>query len=334
MKVQGYAAKEAKGKLSPFEYELGDIGSHEVDVKIDSCGLCHSDISMLDNDWGMTKYPFVPGHEIIGTVAAIGGHVKNLRVGQKVGIGWFTGSCMTCDSCMSGNHNLCSRSEGTIVSRHGGFANYVRAKSEWVIPLPEGLDYDASGPLFCGGITVFSPLIQNSIKPIDKVGVIGIGGLGHLAILFLRAWGCEVTAFSSSADKEQEAKSLGAHHFVNSTDSKALAKIAGSFDFIISTVNVSLDWSSYLNCLKPQGNLHVVGAVLKPIEVGAFSLIGGEKSISGSPTGSPYNIRKMLEFCARHSIKPVVEEFPFSQVNEAIEKLRAGKVRYRVVLKH
>lgn len=333
MKVMAYAALEPKGKLIPYEYELGVIGSHDVDIKVESCGLCHSDLSMLNNDWGFTQYPFVPGHEIIGTIIGIGNHVKNLSIGQKVGVGWYTGSCMTCDPCISGNQHLCHTPEQTIVGRNGGFADFVRARSEWVIPLPDGIQSDAYGPLFCGGITVFHPIVENNVKPIDKVGVIGIGGLGHIAIQFLRAWGCEVTAFSNSPEKEAEVKKMGAHHFVNSKDPVALTKIANSLDFIISTVNVSLDWNAYINCLRSKGNLHVVGAVLKPMEISAFGLLMGDKSVSASPTGPPFIMKKMLEFSARHSIQPIVEYFKFSQVNEAFARLESGKARYRIVLK-
>ncbi|MCB1159282.1 MAG: NAD(P)-dependent alcohol dehydrogenase [Leptospiraceae bacterium] len=334
MKVKAYAAHNAKSELVPFEYEAGLLSSDEVDIKVESCGICHSDLSMLDNDWGMTQYPFVPGHEVIGTILEIGNNVQDLKVGDKVGLGWMSGSCMSCDSCMSGDHNLCNKAEQTIVGRHGGFADRVRSRAEWLVKIPEGLNPNATGPLFCGGITVFAPILQNNIKPIDRVGVIGMGGLGHLAILFLKAWGCEVTVFSSSPEKEIEAKKLGAHRFVNSTDPNALQKHSSSLDFIISTVNVSLDWSLYLSCLKPKGKLHVVGAVLTPLSIPAFSLISGSKSVSGSPVGSPYMIRKMLEFCARHKIEAITEEYKFSEVNKALERLRSGKARYRIVLTH
>jgi len=190
----------------------------------------------------------------------------------------------------------------------------------------------SAGPLFCGGITVFNPIVQFGVKPTDRVGVIGIGGLGHLAIAFLNKWGCEVTAFSSSPDKEAEAKAMGAYRFMSSRDSEALAKAAGTLDFVISTVNVPLDWEAFINCLKPKGRLHVVGAVLEPIPVGAFSLIMQQRSISGSPVGSPATIATMLDFCARHGITAKTEVFKMSDVNKAMDHLRAGKARYRVVL--
>ncbi|MGD2092855.1 MAG: NAD(P)-dependent alcohol dehydrogenase [Candidatus Aminicenantes bacterium] len=332
--VNAYAAAEPAGELKPFEYDLGPLGDSQVDIKVEYCGICHSDLSMLNNDWGMTQYPFVPGHEIVGLVDAVGANAKGITVGQRVGLGWYAGSCMTCEWCKSGNHNLCPSAEATIIGRFGGFADKVRAEAAWVVPLPEQLEAEAAGPLFCGGITVFNPIVQFDVKPTDRVGVIGIGGLGHMALRFLNAWGCEVTAFSHSPEKEEEAKSFGASHFVNSHDPKALEEAASSFDFILSTVNVSLEWSAYIAALRPKGRLHLVGAVPEPIPVEVFSLLMGQKSISASPLGSPANTAKMLDFAARHNIQPTIETFKFAEVNEAMEKLRNGKPRYRIVLKH
>lgn len=203
--IKAYAAFEAGGKLKPFEYTPAALGPQEVEVDVEYCGICHSDLSMLDNEWGMSQYPLVPGHEIVGTVAATGSAVTHLKPGDKAGIGWHAGYCMTCPTCMSGDHNMCSDAQGVIVGRHGGFADKVRAQAASVVALPEGIDVESAGPLFCGGITVFNPLVQFAVKATDKVGVIGIGGLGHMALLFARAWGCEVTAFTSSKAKQQEA---------------------------------------------------------------------------------------------------------------------------------
>jgi uncharacterized zinc-type alcohol dehydrogenase-like protein len=332
--INGYAASSPGGELKEFDYKQGPLGINQVDIKVESCGICHSDLSMLDNEWGMTQYPFVPGHEIIGIVEAAGENVKNLKIGQRVGLGWSSGSCMTCEWCVSGNHNLCKSNEGTIVGRYGGFADRVRAEAAWVIPLPDKLDALSSGPLFCGGITVFNPIVQFDIKPTDRVGVIGIGGLGHMALRFLSAWGCDVTAFSTSPGKEAEAKSFGAHNFVNSKDTKSLEAVVDSFDFIISTVNSPLDWNFYVNALRPKGRLHFVGAVMEPLSIPVFPLLIGQKSISASPLGSPATTSKMLDFAARHNIEPTIEVFKFNQVNEAMEKLRNGKPRYRIVLQH
>ena len=204
----------------------------------------------------------------------------------------------------------------------------------WATPLPEGVDPAKAGPLFCGGITVFGPIVECNIQPTDRVGVIGIGGLGHLALRFLNKWGCDVVAFTSSDSKREEALKLGAHRVVNSRDALQLKSIEDSLNFIISTVNVPLDWGAYLKTLAPNGRLHFVGAVLEPIPVSAFALIGGAKSVSGSPLGSPTTVLKMLDFCQRHQIAPITESFPMSKVNDALEHLRAGKARYRIVLEN
>ena len=331
---QAYAASEAKSELKPFEYEPGALASNEVQIKVETCGICHSDLSMLNNDWGISQFPLVPGHEVIGIVESLGAQVKHLKIGQRVGVGWFSNSCMTCEWCVGGEHNLCESTEGIIVGRHGGFADRVRTDATWAIPIPDGINPESAGPLMCGGITVFNPILQFNIKPTDHVGIIGIGGLGHIALKFLHSYGCEVTAFSSNEEKENDAKIFGANHFVNSSDSNSLEKIAGSLDFIISTVNVALDWPSYINVLRPKGRLHIVGAVMEPLPIPLFPLLFGQKSVSASPLGSPFTAGVMLEFAARHKIEPLVETYPIDKVNEAMEKLRSGKTRYRLVLKN
>ncbi len=334
MKVNAYAVQEQNGKLIPYTYELGQIGVEEVDVKVTYCGVCHSDLSMIHNEWGMTEYPLVPGHEIVGEVIAVGSAVKNVSVGQTVGMGWFSGSCMSCSSCMSGDHNMCDTAEQTIVGRHGGFADHVRGHWSWAIPIPEGMDSSKVGPLFCGGATVFNPIVIAGVQPTDSVGVIGIGGLGHLALKFLKAWGCEVVAFSSNPNKTEEILAMGATKVINSRDPKELETVRGKLKFILNTTNVDLDWDAYLSALTKKGKLHTVGAVLEPMKIPAFSLISGDKTVGGSTVGSPELTKTMLEFCARHDIYPTVEEFPMREVNEAMEHLEAGKARFRIVLKN
>ncbi|MFG0252092.1 MAG: NAD(P)-dependent alcohol dehydrogenase [Phycisphaerales bacterium JB038] len=330
--VKAYAASEVGGALEPFEYDLGPIGPHDVDIAVEHCGICHSDLSMLKNEWGMTQYPFVPGHEVAGTVSAKGEHVRHLEVGDRVGLGWHAGYCQTCPQCLSGDHNMCGSAAATIVGRHGGFADTVRAQATSVIKLPDGVEASKAGPLFCGGITVFNPFLQFDVKPTDSVGVIGIGGLGHLALQFARAWGCEVTAFTSSDAKREEALSLGAHDTVNSRDPEAIQAAAGRFDLLLCTVNVKLDWNGYLETLKPRGRLHYLGVVLEPLDLSLFPLLFAQRSVSGSPVGSPHSIATMLDFADRHHIAATTEHFPMSRVNEAMEHLRAGKARYRIVL--
>ncbi len=334
MSIVALAAKSPGGRLEPFEFDPGTLGTEQVEIQVDFCGICHSDQSMLDNEWHMTQYPFVPGHEVSGTVLKMGDQAKGLKVGQRVGLGWYAQSCMVCKQCRSGNDNLCSTAEQTIVHRHGGFAQRVRCHWGWAIPLPDTLDPAVVGPLFCGGLTVFGPIVECNVKPTDRVGVIGIGGLGHLALQFLNKWGCEVTAFSSTQSKHNEIKKMGAHHVVDSKNPAAMKEIAGSLDFVLSTVTATLDWGTVIETLAPKGRLHIVGVPDAPIPLQVFPLIAGQKSIGGSPLGSPATASTMLDFCARHKIAPVTEMFPMSKANEAIDHLRAGKARYRIVLKN
>lgn len=331
--IKAYAVMEAGGKLEPFEYDPGPLADHDVEIEVDYCGICHSDLSMINNEWGMTQYPFVPGHEVAGRISAIGKHVSKFKLGERVGLGWHAGYCNECHTCMEGDHNLCSSAKGTIIGRHGGFADKVRAQATSVVALPDKVSSQTAGPLFCGGVTVYNPLVQFDIKPTAKVAVIGIGGLGHMALKFLNAWGCEVTAFTSSESKVAQALELGAHKTLNSQDSKALKQAAYSFDLIISTVNVSLDWNAYINTLKAKGRLHLVGAVTEPLKVNILGMMFAQRSLSSSPVGSPAVIAQMLDFADRHNIEAEVEEFDMKNVNEAVDRLENGSPRFRVVLK-
>jgi uncharacterized zinc-type alcohol dehydrogenase-like protein len=333
-KIRAYATSAKGQPLQPVEFDPGPLGAEQVEIKVSHCGICHSDLSMLDNEWGFSTYPFVGGHEVAGTIVAAGPQVKHLKVGDRVGLGWYAHSCMACPQCLAGDHNLCPTAQGTIIGRYGGFADRVRCDWIWATLLPDAIDAAKAGPLFCGGITVFNPIIQCGVQPTHRVGVVGIGGLGHLALQFLRKWGCEVTAFTSSESKRDEAMKFGAHHVANSRDSAQLQKLAGSLDFILVTANVTLDWPALIGALAPRGRMHVVGAVLEPIPVAAFALLTGQKAISGSPVGSPGTTATMLDFCVRHRIAPTTELFPMSRVNEALEHLRAGKARYRIVLEN
>jgi uncharacterized zinc-type alcohol dehydrogenase-like protein len=273
----------------------------------------------------------VLGHEAVGRVVALGSAAKGLAVGQRVGVGWNSGSCMHCRECLSGLHNLCPQVQPTILGHRGGFASRVRSHWAWALPIPDALEPADAGPLLCGGITVFNPLALFA-KPTSRVGIVGIGGLGHMAVKFAAAHGCEVTAFTSSERKFDEARGFGAHHVVASRDSAAVGKLAGTLDLLISTVNVPIDWGTYIAALAPRGRLHVVGAVMEPIPVVAFSLIFTQRSISGSPTGAPVEMATMLDFAARHGITPQTEHYPMSQINEAFARLQAGKANYRIVL--
>lgn len=330
--IHAYAAPGPNEALKPFEYDAGDLNPEDVEIDVANCGICYSDVSMLKNEWGMAQFPLVPGHEIVGKVLRTGEGARGIQVGQTVGVGWYSSSCMHCLQCMGGHHNLCAEAQGTIVGRHGGYADKIRAHWSHVFPIPEGMDARNAGPLFCGGITVFNPILQHRIQATGRVGVVGIGGLGHMALQFLNKWGCEVTAFTSTANKADEAKKMGAHHVVNSCDDSELGQVAGKFDMILVTAYAPLNWDLYINALAPRGILHIVGAVLEPIKFAVFPLIVGQRSVSASPVGSPATIGTMLEFCARHKIAPVTEHFKMNEVNEALEHLKSGKARYRVVL--
>jgi uncharacterized zinc-type alcohol dehydrogenase-like protein len=334
MTVKGYAAKGPREALVPFSYELGPLGPHDVLVSVTHCGICHSDLHLVDNDWGISQYPLVPGHEIVGRVEALGANVRNLEIGIRVGIGWQCGACLDCEWCASGRDNLCPDSRATCVGRYGGFADTVIADSRYTFPIPDGITSENAAPLLCGGITVYTPLSHNNVRPHMKVGVVGVGGLGHLALQFANAFGCEVTAFSSSPSKEAEARVLGADRFVNSADPGELEADAGTQDFLIVTANVDLDWPAYVNVLRPGGHLCFVGAVPSPLQIHAMSLIVGGKSLSGSPIGGRKSIAEMLDFAARHGIEAQVEVMPMYQINDAFERLRANQARYRIVLRN
>ncbi|NEO86012.1 MAG: NAD(P)-dependent alcohol dehydrogenase [Spirulina sp. SIO3F2] len=330
--IHAYAAHKPGGLLEPFTYEAGELGPEEVEVNVEYCGICHSDLSMLNNDWEITEYPFVPGHEVIGTVAAIGSKVATVKPGQRVGIGWIGETCGTCQYCRTGDPNLCSSATPVVMRPHGGFANQVRAHQNWVIPIPAALASEGVSPLLCGGATVFNAIVQCGVKSTDHVGVIGLGGLGHMAVAFLAAWGCEVTVFSSSSHKASQAKALGAAHFFDSRDSAALANLADSLDFILSTVNVNLPWNDYLAALSKKGRLHFAGVAPPLNDISVFELLMGQKTLGSSPDANPFTITQMLGFACQHHIQADVEVWPIAQVNAAITKLKTEKPAGRIVL--
>jgi uncharacterized zinc-type alcohol dehydrogenase-like protein len=331
MAYEAWVANEIGAPFTKQALDRPPLGPEEVEIAVDHCGICHSDLSMWQNEWGMSVFPAVFGHEVVGRVTALGTQAKGLSVGQLVGVGWNCSSCMHCRSCMSGEHHLCSEVQPSIAGHFGGFASSMRAHWGWIIPLPDGLNVADSGPLLCGGITVFNPIAKFS-TPKSRVGVIGIGGLGHMALKFASAYGCDVTAFTSSESKFDEARSFGAHHVVATRDSEALLKLEKAFDLLVVTVNVPLDWDALIASLAPNGRMHVVGAVLEPIPISVFPLLMRQGSVGASPTGSPVDMADMLSFAARHDIAPKTEHFPMSKINEAFEHVVAGKARYRVVL--
>lgn len=322
--IHAYAAQKPKDTLSPFDYEE-KIGDHDVLVSVDVCGICHSDVHLLDGDWG-DVFPLVPGHEVVGKVEKIGSAVSKVSIGDRVGIGWNCDCCHDCEYCDAHKETFCKKSVATCMGHFGGFADKIVANEEWTIKLPEGLDSAATAPLFCGGITVFSPLLKHA-KPGKHVAVVGIGGLGHLGLQFAKALGCKVTAISHTPEKEADAKSFGADNFVTSPE-------ADMYDIIINTTHANLDYDTYMGALRAEGVLIQVGVPSEQLKVAAISFIDGNKSIEGNGTGTPDGIRQMLELCAKHDIKAQIQEMPMSQVNEAIALTRENKARYRVVLRN
>ncbi|HTD54897.1 MAG TPA: NAD(P)-dependent alcohol dehydrogenase [Silvibacterium sp.] len=332
--IKGYAVHAAGAELLPFKYDPGELKPGDVEVSITHCGVCHSDASLIDNDWGTSQYPFIPGHEIVGTIAEVGSAVAGFAVGDRVGIGWQADSCGRCEWCRKGEENLCPQAQPTCVHRHGGYAESVRVSARFAVKIPAALESETTAPLLCAGITVYSPLRTLGINPSSRVGVIGIGGLGHLAIQFARVFGAEVTAFSSTANKEDEALGLGAHRFVNSRESKAVNGLAGSLDLILSTANADQDWNGYVNTLRPHGTLCFVGVAPKPISLATFPLIASMRCVCGSNIGSPSQIAEMLDVAARHGVKAKVERFKMSEANLAVKRVKKSQVRYRAVLSH
>jgi len=330
--IKAYAAPAVRVPLELISYDPGPLGEDQVEITVESCGLCHSDLSMIDNEMGISSYPLIAGHEIIGTISAVGNHVTTRQIGQRVGLGWYAASCLACPQCLSGNHNLCPQAQPTIIGRAGGFAERVRCQWVWATPIPENVESASAGPMFCGGVTVFNPLLQFGITPTDRVGVIGIGGLGHLALKFLHRWGCDVVAFTSSDSKRQEALGFGATRVVNSRNSAEMNQLRGTLDFVLCTANAALDWQVILQTLAPKGRLHFVSLVPEPVPVIVPQLLTSQYSLSGSPLGSPATMSTLLNFAGRHQITPQTEYFPMSKINDAIDHLRAGKARYRIVL--
>ena len=330
--IHGLAVHAAGAQLLAYKFEPGELKSNEVEIKISHCGVCRSDVHLIDNDWGLSKYPFVPGHEIVGTVVEVGSDVKDRSVGERVGVGWKCNSCGVCEWCRQGEEHLCAKSQPTCIGRNGGFADRIRVNSRFAIPVPVALESENAAPLLCAGITVYSPLRNHGVRPSSRVGVIGIGGLGHLGVQFARAFGAEVTAFSTSKDKEAEARKLGAHHFVNTRDTGALKKVAGSFDFLLSTVNADQDWQGYMQALRPKGTLCIVGVPPLPLQIQGNSLVGAQRSVAGSQTGSPRDLFEMLDVAARHGVKAITERFAMAKANDAVAKVKKNQVRYRAVL--
>ncbi|HUJ25974.1 MAG TPA: NAD(P)-dependent alcohol dehydrogenase [Myxococcales bacterium] len=331
MSIAAFAALGPKQALTPFTCEPQALQPHEVEIEISHCGICHSDLHLIDNDWASSTYPLVPGHEIVGVVREAG-PLSGFRPGQRVGVGWQRSACHECEQCCAGDENLCPRQTATAIGQHGGFAARVRADGRFAFPIPEALDSAVAAPLLCAGATVFAPLRRWKLRAGAAVGVIGIGGLGHLAVRFLRALGCTTTVFTSSPDKLREALALGATDAFSSTDARQIRAQASRFDFLLCTAPARLDWITFMTTLKPNGVLCLVGAPPGLIQIPAGQLLSAQRVICGSDIASPAVIREMLTFAAEHGIAAQIETAPMAQVNEAIQRVRSNQVRYRMVL--
>jgi uncharacterized zinc-type alcohol dehydrogenase-like protein len=327
--ILAWGNTEARGLLRCHTLAMPPPASDEMVMEVLYCGLCQSDLLHLDEDRPSGAPPAVAGHEVIGRVVDVGDGVDPELKGSLRGLGFIAGTCRHCRYCLSGRQTLCDNLEMTVIGRPGGFASHVKAHQDWLIPLPKDLDPGSAGPLFCAGITVFEPLFSAGISPTARIAVIGVGGLGHLAVQLARAWGCEVTGITRNAAKAEEIRGLGAHHvrLLNELDQQR-----GAYDLILNTSDHALDWDAVVGALAPQGTLHQLGLCPSPIPLKVGPFVKGNLSFRSSLTSTPANTSLFLEFCVRHRIRPLVEVLPMAEINTAIERLRSGDVRYRFVL--
>ncbi len=341
IKTKGYANHSATAPLQPFTFERRDPKPNDVVIEIQYAGICHSDIHTARSEWGPTAYPFVPGHEIVGKVIAIGKKVKRFKKGDEVGVGCFVDSCGKCANCKNHEEQFCgghtvftynSKELDGKTPTYGGYAQHIVVKDSYVLKLKKGLKLASVAPLLCAGITTYSPLKRAKIKKGMKVGVVGLGGLGHMGVKIAKSMGAEVTVFSTSSGKEADAKRLGAKGFVMTKDAANFAKVAGKFDYILNTVSANIDLAPYLASLKVGGTLGVVGAPPKPNEVPATSLIFGRKNISGSLIGGIKETQEMLDYCAKKKIYSDIELISADQINNAYDRTVKGDVKYRFVI--
>ena len=340
MLTKGYAATSADTPLAPFAFERRTPGDRDVHITIDFCGICHSDIHSAKNEWGMTTYPFVPGHEIIGRVAKVGKDVKHIEEGRRVGVGCFVNSCGRCASCKAGHENYC---EGGMIMTYGsvdrdgtptygGYSRDIVVDEHFVFTIPEGLDPAGAAPLLCAGITTYSPLRQAGVTKGSRVAVMGLGGLGHMGVKLAASFGAEVTVLSRSPEKEADARRLGAHEFVLTNTTGVLDTLAGRFDAILDTISAKHELTPVLNALKPHGSLILLGASPEPLEFSAMPLIFGNRKIVGSLVGGIPETREMLEHCGTHGITSDIEMVGPDQINTAFDRTVRGDVKYRFVV--
>jgi len=329
--VHSFAALEAKSRLTPFDFNPPELVEDQLEIKVTHCGICHSDIHMIDNDWGWSSYPLVAGHEIIGHVTAVGPRCRRYKPGDRVGLGWQAAACRECDLCFTGNEQQCPKGISTIVNHHGGYATHVRAQEHCVVRIPDSLPSETAAPLLCAGSTLYSP-IREHVRAWHTVGVIGVGGLGHVGLQLARAFGAEVVAFSTSPDKEAEARKFGASKFVNLKDPEQVKAAAETIDVMLNTASGSVDTDQILKLLRTFGKLVLLGLPVGRSDFDTKVLLPKERTITSSLIASPKRTQEMLDFCARHKITCQTELYPIDRVNEALDHVRANKARYRVVL--
>ena len=331
-KIQAWTASRQGAALELHSFDFPKLHSDDVALRVIACGVCHSDLHLIHNDWEVSSYPLVPGHEILGEVIAVGDRVSRCKVGDKVGVGWQHSSCGHCSDCLNGDENFCENSQATCLGHLGGFADFHVAKETFCFVLPTALAKPEVAPLFCGGITVYSPLIEFLSKRDAKVAVVGLGGLGHFAVRFAQTMGYEVSVFSSSPDKKTEAQKLGAHHFLPSANEEEVLAQSNKFDLVLVTANVDLPYHAYIDTLRSDGTLCFVGLPPSPISFTIDKLLSKRRRIAASPVGSPKRIREMLEFSLLHGIQAQSEIFPVQEVNSVLTKVKANRVRYRAIL--
>lgn len=340
IQAKAYAAQSPETDLAPWDFERREVGAHDIQIEIQYCGVCHSDLHQIRNEWFPGIFPMVPGHEIVGKIVKVGDHVKNFKVGELAGVGCMVDSCQVCENCkndleqycLEGNTQTYNNKDRSGVPTYGGYSNTIVVREEFVLHVSEKLNLAATAPLLCAGITTYSPLRHWKVGKGHKLAVLGLGGLGHMAVKFGVAFGADVTVLSTSPSKEKAARDLGAHHFVVTSDPAQLEAVKGSFDFILDTVSAEHDMNMYLALLKTDGVHICVGVPTKPLEIHPFSTIGGRKSVAGSSIGGIKETQEMLDFCAEHNIVSDIELIDIKDITKAYERMVKGDVRYRFVI--
>ena len=341
MKVQGYAAQQVKAPLTPYSFERREPRDHDVVIDIQYCGICHTDIHQVRDEWGASIFPMVPGHEIAGVITGIGPKVTRYKMGDRVAVGCFVDSCRKCSPCLKGLEQYCV--EGPTLTYNaverdgknrtqGGYSNKIIVDENYVLRIPENIPMNRAAPLLCAGITMYSPLIHWKAGPGKKVGIIGLGGLGHMGVKIAHALGAEVTVLSHSFRKQEDGKRMGADNFYATSDQETFKRLKGYFDMLINTLSVEIDWDQYLNLLALDGTMVVVGNSGKKSPIGASTLINGRRSLAGSVIGGIRETQEMLDFCSKHNLSSDIETIPIQKVNEAYERVVKSDVRYRFVI--